>query len=227
MNTSLAAIVVAAGASRRMGIDKITVPLAGRPLLWHSLTAFQDCREVTAIYVVSAPDRQTELSTLAAEFPKVRAVVPGGDERIDSVLAGVQAVGGTAEFVAVHDGARPLITPAAIAACFAAAREVGAAVCAEPVTDTLHRMGPDGRAVETVSRDRLWRMQTPQIARTALLADLLAGARAEGAGVTDEISLLVRAGSPARIVENPDWNFKVTYPRDLVLAEAVLSARRG
>lgn len=209
-----------------MGFDKLAAPLAGRPLVAHSVAAFQDCADVDAIVCVCAGGRVEEFRRLANEFPKVRAVVPGGRERVESVLAGVGALGAARPaFVAVHDGARPLVTPAAISACYQAAREYGAAVCAEAVTDTLHRVDGDGLAVETVSRKNLWRMQTPQIMEFAVLESLLSDVRDAGGAITDEISLLVRQGARAKVVENPDNNLKVTYPRDLALAEMVLRTR--
>jgi 2-C-methyl-D-erythritol 4-phosphate cytidylyltransferase len=223
---SLSAVIVAAGSSRRMGFDKLTAPLRGRPLVAHSLAAFEACPDVGSIILVCSGERMAEFEKIAAPFGKVREVVAGGRERVHSVLAGVNALADRAPaFVAVHDGARPLITPSAISACYAAAREAGAAVCGEPVTDTLHRADPDGFLKETVSREHLWRMQTPQIAETAVLRTLLLGAREAGEAVTDEISLLLRAGRKARVVENPDWNLKVTYPRDLALAEMLLQSR--
>jgi 2-C-methyl-D-erythritol 4-phosphate cytidylyltransferase len=167
-----------------------------------------------------------EFEKIAAPFAKMREVVPGGRERVHSVLAGVASFSDPApDFVAVHDGARPLITPEAISACYRAAVEAGAAVCAEPVTDTLHRTDSAGFVRETVSRENLWRMQTPQIVQTALLEALLLEARETDAPVTDEISLLLRAGRKARVIENPGWNLKVTYPRDLQLAEMLLQNR--
>ena len=223
---TLSAVIVAAGSSRRMGFDKLTAPLLGRPLVAHSLAAFEACAEVSSIVLVCAGERMGEFEKIAAPFAKVREVVAGGKERVDSVLAGVTALDDLAPaFVAVHDGARPLITPSAISACLAAARETGAAVSAEPVTDTLHRTDASGLALETVSRDNLWRMQTPQIVATPILRQLLLAARDSGAAVTDEISLLLRDGRKARVVENPDWNFKVTYPRDLALAAMLLKNR--
>lgn len=209
-----------------MGFDKLAADLCGRPVVVHSLAAFDACAEVETILLVCASERREEFETLAAPFRKVRQVLAGGSERMDSVLAGVSALGepGTG-YVAVHDGARPLITPAAISACFLAAREAGAAACAEPVADTLHRSGPDGCVRETISRENLWRMQTPQIVAAAVLKNLLLEARESGIPATDEVSLLLRAGGKARVVENPDWNFKVTFPRDLSLAEAVLKNR--
>jgi 2-C-methyl-D-erythritol 4-phosphate cytidylyltransferase len=225
---TLSAVVVAAGSSRRMGFDKLTASLLGEPLVAHSLAAFEACADVGSIVLVCSGERTEEFKKIAAPFGKVRKVVAGGKERVDSVLAGVSALDEVApDFVAVHDGARPLITPSAISSCFTAARETGAAVSAEPVTDTLHRADPAGLARETVSRENLWRMQTPQIVAAGTLKDLLLAARDAGAAVTDEISLLLRAGRRARVVENPDWNLKVTYPRDLALAEMLLKNRES
>ncbi len=226
MSRECAAIIVAAGSSRRMGFDKLTAPLAGRPLVVHSVEAFQQCSAIAGIVCVCAADRVEEFRALTSGFSKVRAVVPGGRERVDSVLAGVEALGQPIPgYVAVHDGARPLVSAAAIAACCEAAREFGAAVSAEPVTDTLHRADRDGLTFETVSRDNLWRMQTPQVMEAAVLESLLRGSRDAGAAVTDEISLFIRSGRIAKVVDCPGWNFKVTYPRDLELAEMVLRAR--
>lgn len=226
MSRDCAAIIVAAGSSRRMGFDKLTAPLAGRPLVVHGIEAFQHCPAIADIVCVCAADRLEEFRALTSPFPKVRAVVPGGRERVDSVLAGVGALGEPGpRYVAVHDGARPLISPAAIGACCEAAREFGAAVSAEPVTDTLHRADRDGLTFETVSRENLWRMQTPQVMETSVLDALLRRSRDSGVPVTDEISLLIRSGHIAKVVDHPDWNFKVTYPRDLALAEMVLRAR--
>lgn len=210
-----------------MGFDKISAPLGGRPLIAHSLSAFNDCPDVDHIVLVCAADRIAEFQSLAAEFPKVRSVVAGGKERVESVLAGIAAFADPRPiFVAVHDGARPLITPEAVSACYQAAREFGASVSAEPVTDTLHRVNSQSLTVETVSRKNLWRMQTPQILELTVLESLLQDVREAGGTITDEISLLIRSGGKAMVVENSDWNIKVTYPRDLELAEMILE-RRG
>jgi 2-C-methyl-D-erythritol 4-phosphate cytidylyltransferase len=210
-----------------MGFDKISAPLGGRPLIAHSLSAFNDCPDVDHIVLVCAADRIAEFQSLAAEFPKVRSVVAGGKERVESVLAGIAAFADPRPiFVAVHDGARPLITPETVSACYQAAREFGASVSAEPVTDTLHRVNSQSLTVETVSRKNLWRMQTPQILELTVLESLLQDVREAGGTITDEISLLIRSGGKAMVVENSDWNIKVTYPRDLELAEMILE-RRG
>lgn len=210
-----------------MGFDKLTAPLGGRPLIAHALAAFQACEDVEQIVLVAAAERQDEFRAITAAFPKVIAVVPGGRERVESVLHGTAAFPDPQPlFVAVHDGARPLITPQAISACYEAAREYGAAVSAEPVTDTLHRVDHEGVATETVSRKNLWRMQTPQVVELAVLKELLEDIHESGGTITDEISMVLRAGGRARVVENPEMNLKVTYPRDLALAEMILRDRK-
>lgn len=220
----LSAVIVAAGSSRRMGFDKLTAPLRGQPLVAQSLAAFNACPHVEEIVFVCSEERFDEFSHVAAPFGKVSKVVRGGKERADSVLAGVEATV-ESEFVAVHDGARPLVTPRMISECFEAAITHGAAVAAEPATDTLHRTNSEGMTIENVPRDGLWRMQTPQILRRGDLLGLLREAIAQGVAVTDEISLLIRAGGSAKVVDPGDWNPKVTYPKDLALVEMILKIR--
>ena len=226
MSSNLSAVIVAAGASRRMGFDKVFAPLLGRPLITHSLAAFQECEDVDSVVLVGAAERVAELRELTGEFSKVAAVVPGGRERVESMLAGVAALAPfRPSFVSVHDGARPLVTPQIISATYEAARETGAATAAEPETDTLHRVNGERLTIETVSRKNLWRMQTPQTFERSVLEALIEHARGAGETTTDEISLLIRGGGRARVVDNPDWNFKVTYQRDLGLAEMILRER--
>lgn len=217
---------MAAGSSSRMGFDKLVAPLGGRPLIAHSLAAFQACEDVRQIVLVCAASRLEEFRAIARDFSKVVHVVPGGKERVESVLCGVQAFAEPRPyFVAVHDGARPLIEPSAISACYQAAREFGAAVCAEPVTDTLHRVNGEQLAIETVPRKNLWRMQTPQTLELEALESLLREVHETGGTTTDEMSLLIRAGGKPKVVENSLPNLKVTYPRDLELAELILQRR--
>lgn len=221
---NLVAVIVAAGSSQRMGFDKLTAPLLGRPLIVHTLAAFQNCPDVDSAVLVCAADRVGEFQALAAEFPKVTHVVPGGKERFDSVREGLETFAPPLPgFVAVHDGARPLILPETISQCYQEAKTFGAAVCAEPETDTLHRVDAERCTVENVPRQSLWRMQTPQITGFSQLLSLIRDLPETGA--TDEISVLMRAGGRARVVETPGWNFKVTYPRDHLLAEHVLKTR--
>lgn len=222
----LGAIIVAAGSSSRMGFDKLTALLAGRPLITHSLAAFQACPDVAQIVLVCAAERVGEFQRLAEAYPKVVQVVPGGKERVDSVLCGVRAFAEPRpRYVAVHDGARPLISPDVIAECYREAQSHGAAVTAEPVTDTIHRVDAERLAIENVPRQDLWRMQTPQTLQLAQLESLLHELQRTGGAATDEMTLLIRAGGKPKVVENSAPNLKVTYPRDLEIAELILQRR--
>lgn len=218
-----AGLIVAAGGSRRMGFDKITAPLAGRPLVAWSLQAFEACDDIGPCVLVCAESRLDEFKSLAAPYKKFQLVVPGGAERADSVMNGLRALGSNGPaLVAVHDAARPLVTPTMISQVVATATEWGAAVAAEPVSDSLHRAAGAGHLVETISRENLWAMQTPQVAGLSALRDALESARSSRHGVTDEVSALIQAGIRPRTVFHGNMNFKVTFPRDLDLAESVL-----
>jgi len=221
----LSAVLVAAGSSRRMGFDKILTPLNGEPLVRHTARAFELCADVREIVVVCAREREVDLRAALDGIGKIAAIVPGGETRQESVCNGLAALGDDAEFVAVHDAARPLITPDFISRCLAAAVEYGAATAAEPVTDTLQRADDDGCCGEVVPREGLWRMQTPQVFRAADLRRAMDGVTAAGVSVTDETSALRRIGGRVFLVENPDWNFKVTFPRDVAVAEFILHSR--
>jgi 2-C-methyl-D-erythritol 4-phosphate cytidylyltransferase len=207
-----------------MGFDKLTAPLLGRPLLRWTLEAFERCESVQGVVLVAAESRIEEFQALCKGLAKCARVVPGGRERVDSVQRGIEAAEG-AEWVAVHDGARPLVTPEVIAQVVSTARQRGAAVAAEPVTDTIHRTA-GGACVEHIPREGLWAMQTPQVAGRRELIAALTHAAGEGATITDEVSALMRVGIFAVPVDHAEQNFKVTWPRDIPLAEAVLQARR-
>jgi 2-C-methyl-D-erythritol 4-phosphate cytidylyltransferase len=210
-----------------MGFDKITAPLAGRPLVTWSLAAFEACDDIGACVLVCAESRLAEFAALAAPYKKFRLIVPGGSERADSVRNGLQALESRSPaLVAVHDAARPLVTPKMITQVVAAAAECGAAVAAEPVSDSLHRAAGAGHLVETISREGLWAMQTPQVAGFTALRDALETARVAGREVTDEISALILGGLLPKAVFHGGLNFKVTFPRDLALAEAVLGSQK-
>ncbi|MEZ5302184.1 MAG: 2-C-methyl-D-erythritol 4-phosphate cytidylyltransferase [Verrucomicrobiales bacterium] len=141
MGEDATAIIVAAGSGRRMGFDKLFADLGGEPVLARTLRAFHACEAVSEIIVVAAEARAGEVASLAANIGagKVAAAIPGGAERHQSVWRGIQAASPESALLAVHDGARPLIAPEAIARCLAAAAERGAAACARPVADTMMR----------------------------------------------------------------------------------------
>ncbi len=211
------AVIVASGSSRRMGFDKLAADLCGQPVLRHTVEAFLRCAEIGRVIVVCPRDRFEELlGDVAASLIRV----DGGAERHLSVLAGLAEV--AAGFVAVHDGARPLVTPHAISACLAVARETGAAALARPVTETLKRAGASGFTEGAVPRDGLWHMETPQIFRTALLREAYDHVVAESRIVTDEVSALETIGRATRLVDSGTPNPKITHPADLRIAGALL-----
>jgi 2-C-methyl-D-erythritol 4-phosphate cytidylyltransferase len=216
-----AGLVVAAGSSSRMGFDKMTAPLHGRPVVEWSLRAFQQCSEITHGVLVCAPDRIAEFQKLVAPYPKFQHIVAGGSERSASVLNGLSALAPFAPgYVAVHDAARPLVTPALITHILAAARIHQAASAAQRVSDTLHRGDAQGVLLETVPREGVFAMQTPQAAGFDIL---LAALQAHQAGSTDEVSALIASGIHPVAILNDQPNFKITYPQDLALAEALMA----
>src|ERR1700733_11446891 len=147
----VSAIIVAAGSSRRMGFDKLFAPLAGKPVLWHSIKAFNDAKDVDEILVVTREDRMDEVEALVSQgkFKKVTKVISGGAERHMSVWNGLQAVNSRgSEFIAIHDGARPLTTPELINACLGLARQYGAACCASQIPDTVKRASVEQMGTE-------------------------------------------------------------------------------
>lgn len=220
-----AAIIVAAGASTRMGFDKLTAPLAGKPLLTWSLQAVQDCAEISVAILVCPPLRSEEFAAIANPFPKISRVVAGGSERSASVLNGLLALSeNPPDFVAVHDAARPLATPALFTQILAAAVKHRAASAAHPVADSLHRANAVGLLQETLSRQNLFAMETPQ---AASFPELLAAIRAHGAGSTDEVGALIAAGIHPVAVVHGAPNFKITHPADLPVAEEILKTRQA
>ena len=222
------AIIVAAGSSRRMGFDKLFAPLAGRPVIAHSVSAFEQCADITEILIVTKREKIASLKKLmvAEAFTKVRRVMAGGEERHLSVWRGLRAVNAKTEMIAIHDGARPLTTPALISECLALARETGAACCASPIPDTVKRASEGGIVTESIERSGLWSMQTPQIFSSALIMQAYAAIIAVNEPVTDEVSAVQRMGKKIALLRNDEWNFKITLPRDLELAEHVLALRR-
>jgi 2-C-methyl-D-erythritol 4-phosphate cytidylyltransferase len=223
----LTAIIVAGGNSQRMGFDKLLALLGDKPVLAHTIDAFERTESVDEIVLVARAERIREFEELVRQngFKKVGRVVAGGKHRQDSVRAGLGAVEGEANCIAVHDAARPLVTPEQIERVFALAREHGAAALAEPVTDTLKRADEKHFVAGGVSRENLFAMQTPQIFARALLERAYAAVAANNLSVTDEVSAVEHLGEKVQLVPNDEWNVKITFPRDLLLAQAALARR--
>ena len=223
----LSAIIVAAGDSRRMGFDKLFAAIAGKPVIAHTIRAFERANSVGGIVVVAREDRHDEIKTMVRDenFQKIRSIVGGGERRQDSVQAGLNRVDRQAKYVAVHDAARPLVTPEQIDRVFAQCQIHGAASLAEPINDTLKRADADLLVTESVDRQKLYAMQTPQMFERALLDEAYRAIFAENVLVTDEVSAVERLGRKVALVLSDDFNFKITYPHDLPLAEFVLERR--
>lgn len=210
-------------------------PIAGKPMVWHTLRAFAQAPQVSDVLVVVAPDdthMQTLLSQHASDWGSamVRAQAIGGASRAASVLAGLRHLQQTgaheADWVLVHDAARCLIRPAYVSQLIHACQNdpVGGLLAA-PLPDTL-KTAHHGRAAATVARDDKWLAQTPQMFRLGPLLQALAAQEAtDFADITDEASAMERQGQSAKLVQPDGHNFKVTYPQDFLLAEAVLALR--
>lgn len=218
-------VIVAAGSGQRFGAaDKVFLPLDGRPILGHVLHAVCQARCARGIVVVVGEHTRDAAERLAqaGDWPLPLAIVTGGTRRQDSVATGVAAVPSEADVVLIHDGARPLVRPDLFDRCAAAAFEVGAAIAAVPVADTLKHVESD-RVLATVARENLWAAQTPQGFRRALLVDALASSVARSHTFTDEASLFETLGLPVAVVQGSARNLKVTHPDDLHLAAALIA----
>ncbi len=216
----VSALVVAAGAGRRFGGRKQFAALRGRPVVEWALEAFQAHGAVDDIVLVLPDEKDGE--RYRARFGKITAVVRGGRRRQDSVLRGFRAVAADrAGIVLVHDGARPLVSPALIGRVIAGALKSGAAVPVVPLEDTVKEVR-DGRIAATVDRASLVRAQTPQGFLYGLLGQALETARKDGFSGTDESMLVERLGVPVIRVEGDPRNLKITTPLDLEIAEALV-----
>ncbi|MBN8422275.1 MAG: 2-C-methyl-D-erythritol 4-phosphate cytidylyltransferase [Verrucomicrobia bacterium] len=214
------AIIVAAGSSRRMGFNKLLAPLAGQPVLRRTLAAFQACDAVDEILVVTNDALRPELEAWRSSgLAKITRIISGGAERHLSVHAGLQALNPACEIVAVHDGARPLISVAQITRCIDAARTQAAVACARPMTETLKRCDTTGLIIGSIDRANAWIMETPQVFQRALLVRAYDAVIRDGILVTDEVSAVQHLGEPVHVVENFDLNPKITFPADILLAQ--------
>ena len=210
-----------------MGFDKLFAVIAGEPVIAHPIRAFERATSVGEIVVVAREDRHDEIRNISRDkgFKKVLSIVPGGERRQDSVRAGLDRVNRDAKYVAVHDAARPLIIPKQIERAFAQCRVHGAAALAQPVNDTLKRADADLLVVGSVDRHQIYAMQTPQIFERKLIEDAYRAVYAENILVTDEVSAVERLGYEVALVLGDDFNLKITYPRDLPVADFIIRDR--
>lgn len=228
MKQQFGAVIVAAGNSTRMGgaRSKVLEPLCGRPTLWYSLSAFSNCGEIAEIAVVCRAEDmeqfQTVIDRFSAEHPSAPdiSLASGGAARQDSVFCGVRALSGGLEYIVIHDGARPMVSPDVITAVCADAVEYGAATAAVPSKDTC-KLG--GEFVEaTLPREKLYAVQTPQAFRRDLYLYALEKAKQDGKTYTDDCQLIEAAGGRVRLSKGDYKNRKLTTPEDLLIAQTLL-----
>jgi 2-C-methyl-D-erythritol 4-phosphate cytidylyltransferase len=221
------AIIVAAGSSQRMGFDKLLSIIGDKPVVAHSIDRFERCDCIDRVIVVVRPERRAEFQKIVdgLGFTKVNRLVDGGSERHLSVWNGISQLPKECEVVAVHDAARPLVSSDLISRSVALARECGAVSLAAPIVETIKRAGLEQNVCGSVDRSGLWAMQTPQVFRFDWLLDAYKRIVDSGRSVTDEVSALQEAGYTVRLLQNTEWNIKITFPRDLDLAEKMMNLR--
>jgi 2-C-methyl-D-erythritol 4-phosphate cytidylyltransferase len=226
-----AAILVAAGKGTRMGagVDKLFLEVAGRPVVAHTWQRFDGAECIGEIILVVRKGMRKSFARLAEKyhFQKPFRIVVGGAERQDSVWNGLQALSPAIEIVAIHDAARPCTSGELIAATVRAADESGAAVAAQPVTDTVKESADGGFIQRTLDRSRLWSVQTPQTFRVEVIRRALAEVRHRGLIFTDDTSACELIGQPVRLVSSVAPNPKVTVPGDLPFIETLLKQKIG
>src|ERR1043166_4234958 len=220
------AIIVAAGKGTRMGaeVDKLFMLMNGSPVVAHTWRTFDEARCLDELVIVVREGSQGTFMELAnnCKFAKPFRLVTGGSERQDSVWNGLQALSAAAEIVVIQDAARPCTGPELIEATVAAARETGAAVAAQPVTDTI-KESQDGQLIaRTLDRSRLWVVQTPQTFRTEIIRRALAEVRKRNLQFTDDTASCELIGQPVRLVVGAEPNPKITRPEDVAFIELLL-----
>jgi len=227
----VSAIIVAAGKGTRMGpgVDKLFLELNGCPVVAHTWRKFDRAQDVNEIIIVLRDGLQSSFAELADtfSFKKPFRLVIGGAQRQDSVWNGVQALPPEAEVVVIQDGARPCTSAELITATIAAARETGAAVAAQPLTDTI-KESSDGKFISrTLDRSRLWAVQTPQTFRVEIIRRALAEVQRRGLQVTDDTAACELIAQPVQLIFETHPNPKVTRPEDLAMVALLVGRESG
>ena len=223
----ISAIIVAGGSGSRMGTatKKQYLKVKGKEILVHTVERFNNMPEIQEVIVVTGKEDITYVEKLLKEdyrLDKVVHIVEGGKERQDSVYNGIKVVNEKAEYLVVHDGARPLITSEVVLRGLSMAYANKASIVAVPVKDTIKIVDKEGKVETTPNRDTLWSIQTPQIFEKELIVRAHEYAKAHRLQATDDSMLVEAIGVPVYIVEGSYSNIKITTPEDLVMAENML-----
>ena len=224
------AIIAAAGIGKRFGsnIPKQFVELGGKPILFWSIKAIASCPLIEDIVIAAPPQNISEVEDIAKPFLDILPikVVEGGALRQDSVELAVNACRDDTKWLATHDAARPFVTSTEIEAVCLMAREIGAAILALPIHDTVKEVDENGLIIKTLERSRLFRAQTPQVCKKEDLLNALSYVKETGVEVTDEASMLEAIGIPVGIVQGSRKNFKITTKDDLLFAKAIIASEK-
>ena len=220
----VSAIIVAAGQSRRMGGDtsKQFILIDGVPVIVRTLKAFEIAERIREVVIAARQEDIPQMYALIQDYEitKVKQIITGGETRQESVFRAIAQVDENADFLAIHDGARPLIRPQEIDLAVSAAVEHGAAALGVPVKDTVKQVDADGKIVDTPERSTLWAVQTPH----ALYLRAAEQAGEAAAQLTDDCQLIERTGAPVYLVRGAYANLKITTPEDVFAAEGILRA---
>lgn len=232
----ITAIIPASGRGTRMqsSVAKQYMELCGKPLLYHTVKAFEDSAVDEIILVVPEGEENFVRTTIVEPncFSKVKRIVVGGEARYNSVFNGLIAAEGS-DYVLIHDGARPLVDEALIARCIEAVQKEKACIAAVPVKDTIKEISTDGAVAQTIDRNKLYAIQTPQCFEYPLILNAYSRLFRKAAagqmsldGITDDASVVeLMTEQPVKLVQGDYRNLKVTTPEDIVVAEALLKKR--
>ncbi len=228
---SVHAIVLAAGSGQRFGAKKQFLDLAGKPVIIHSLSLFQQSALIETVVCVVPKADTVFAKELVSEYglSKIKAVLAGGKTRQDSVAIALDHLASkksAEDLVLVHDGARPLLSLPLLEALIAEAKKSGAVVAGRPVSDSLKFVSSEGVIQDTLPREGLWAMQTPQVFTLSVLLKAYRKGAAEGFSATDEAMLVERLGVVIKCIVGPSENIKITNPSDLRLAESLLQQQQ-
>lgn len=224
----VSAIIVAAGQSTRMGGDtsKQFILIDGVPVIVRTLKAFEIAESIREVVIAAREEDIPQMYALVQDYEitKVKQIVTGGETRQESVFHAIAQTDEQADFLAIHDGARPLVRPQEIDQVVEAAVEHGAAALGVPVKDTIKRIDGNGKILETPERSALWAVQTPQVFSRTLYLRAVEQAGETAANLTDDCQLIERTGDPVYLVQGAYSNLKITTPEDVYAAEGILKS---